>query len=48
MTYCQLWVKKSLFIFDNSLHRQIDGVAMGSALGPTLANTFLFHYKRSG
>ena len=28
--------KESFFIFDNSLYRQIDGVAMGSLLDPTL------------
>ena len=39
-------VKESFFIFANSLYRQIDGVAMGSPLGPTLANTFLCHYEK--
>ena len=34
------------FIFDNKLHKQIDGVARGSPLGPTLANTFLCHYEK--
>ena len=38
--------KESLFIFDNSFYRQIDGVAMGSPLGPTLANAFLCHYEK--
>ena len=38
--------KESCFIFDNSLYRQIDGVAMGSPLGPTLANAFLCHYEK--
>ena len=37
--------KESFFIFDNSLYRQIDGVTMGSPLGPTLANAFLCHYE---
>ena len=39
-------VKESFFIFDNSLYRQIDGVAMGSPLGPTLANVFLCHDEK--
>ena len=34
------------FIFDNKLHKQIDGVARGSPLGPTRANTFLCHYEK--
>ena len=38
--------KESFFIFDNSLYRQIDGVAMGSHLGPTLVNAFLCHYEK--
>ena len=38
---------KSSFIFDNKLYKQIDGVAMGSSLGPTLANAFLFHYEKN-
>ena len=29
------------FRFNNIMYRQIDGVAMGSSLGPTLANTFV-------
>ena len=32
---------ESPFIFDNKLYKQIDGVAVGSPLSPTLANTFL-------
>ena len=38
--------KGSFFIFDTSLYCQIDGVAMGSPLEPTLANAFLCHYER--
>ena len=34
------------FIFDNKFYKQVDGVAMGSPLGPTLSNIFLcFHEK---
>ena len=36
----------SSFIFDNKLYKQIDGVLMGWPLGPTMANTFLCHYKK--
>ena len=37
---------ESSFIFDNKLYKQIDVVAMGSPLGPTLANAFLCHYEQ--
>ena len=33
------------FSFDNKIYRQIDGVAMGSPLGPILANIFVGHCK---
>ena len=39
-------VKESVFIFNNKLYKQIDGVAMGSPLGPTLANVFLCYYEK--
>ena len=32
---------QSYFLFNNILYQQIDGVIMGSPLGPTLANFFL-------
>ena len=32
---------QSFFIFDQVMYRQTDGVAMGSSLGPILANAFL-------
>ena len=34
------------FIFYFLLYKQIDGVAMGSPLGSTLANAFLRHYRK--
>ena len=33
------------YITINCLYKQIDDVAMGSPLGPTLANFFLVHIK---
>ena len=33
------------FSFNDIMHRQIDGVAMGSPLGPALANIFAGYYK---
>ena len=34
-----------LFMYNNSLYYQSDGVTMGSPLGPTLANFFLAHFE---
>ena len=33
------------FLFDYILYKQKEGVAMGSSLGPTLANVFLLFYE---
>ena len=41
----ELATKNSNFIFDGKLYKQIDGVAMGSPCGPTLANIFLCYYE---
>ena len=40
-----LATKESCFLFDEELHQEVDGVAMGSPLGPTLANIFLCRYE---
>ena len=34
-----------LFQFDGQLYEQSDGVAMGSPLGPLMANVFMFHLE---
>ena len=39
-----LW--SNYFLFDGIVYQQVDGVAMGSPLGPSLANTFLAHYEQ--
>lgn len=36
----KLSVEDSIFMFNNQLYSQTDGVAMGSPLGPTVANAF--------
>lgn len=41
----ELATKESLFLFNKEYYSQTDGVAMGSPLGPTLANVFLCHYE---
>ena len=40
-----LATKESYSLFDSELYQQVDSVAMGSPLGPTLANIFLCHYE---
>ena len=46
-TLLELSVKESVFIFDEQLYQQVDGVAMGSPLGPTLANAFLCYHEKT-
>ena len=41
-----LATKESYFIFNGLLYKQIDGVAMGSPLGPSLANAFLSYHEK--
>ena len=42
-----LAIKELYFIFNNILYKQIDGVAIGSPLGPSLANAFLAQHKQN-
>ena len=37
-----------LFQFNGELYEQTDGVAIGSPLGPLLANVFMCHRKPTG
>ena len=37
--------KRSHFVFDGQYYDQIDGVAMGSPLGPALANIFMCDFE---
>ena len=41
-----LTVKDCHFVFNGKLYDQIDGVAMGSPLGPLFANIFLSHHEK--
>ena len=38
--------KDILFYFGGKIYKQIEGVAMGSPLGPTLANIFMCHFEK--
>ena len=40
-----LTIKDNVILFDQKYYSQIDGVAMESSLGPTLANIFLCHHE---
>ena len=40
-----LATSESFFLFNGKLYKQIDGVTMGSPLGPTLTNAFLCHFE---
>jgi hypothetical protein len=42
-----LAVKNCHFLFDGVLYKQVDGVAMGSPLGPLFANIFLSFHEKS-
>ena len=39
---------KTNFLFDGVVYDQIDGIAMGSPLAPTLANLFMGHHEKFG
>ena len=43
----ELATKESFFLLNGQYYKQIDGVAMGSPLGPTLANVFLCHHEKN-
>ena len=42
----ELAVKDNVFLFNEGLYSQIDGVAMGSPLGPAFANIFMSYYEK--
>ena len=41
-----LTTKESIFLFDMAFYTQVDGVAMGLSLGPSLTNDFLCHHEK--
>ena len=44
--FLSLATKESYFI-NGQLYKQVNGVAMGSPLGPTLANAFLVYFEKT-
>ena len=42
-----LATKEPYFIFNGKIYKQVDGVTMGSLLGPTLANAFLLYFEKN-
>ena len=42
----KLTTMDSVFYFNGNYYKQLDRVAMGSPLGPALANAFLCHHER--
>ena len=48
-SFCELLTRtmsESLVLFDQQFYKQHDGVAIGSPLGPTLANVFLCYHEK--
>ena len=48
-SFCDLLTRtmsESLILCDQEFYKQHDGVAMGSSLGPTLANSFLCYHEK--
>ena len=45
-TLMEFATKDMMFLFNDRYYRQIEGVAMGSPLGPILANIFLCHHEK--
>ena len=39
-------MSESLILFDGEYYKQIDGVAIGSPLGPTFANIFISYHEQ--
>ena len=44
----ELSLLDTYFIFDNMLYKQMNGLAMGQSVAPTLANIFLCFNEKSG
>ena len=38
-------LQESVFVFNNKLYKQIDGISMGLQLGPIMANIFMHYFE---
>ena len=45
-SFLTLAANDCIFLFNEKFYVQVDGCAMGSPIGPTLANIFLSHYEK--
>ena len=45
-SFLEICTKESHFQFNNAFYDQVDGVAMGSPLGPLFANIFMCEFER--
>ena len=43
----EIAAKESYFLFNKKIYNQVDGVAMGSPLGPTFANIFMSYHEKA-
>ena len=41
-----LAAKKSVFLFNGDVYKQVDCISKGSPLGPTLANIFMAYHEK--
>ena len=46
LKYSEFTTSETHILFDGNYYDQIDGVAMGSGLGPVLANLFMVFYEK--
>ena len=43
----ELCLRDNIFVFNNTVYKQVDGVAMGNSLGPVIANIIMAHIEET-